>query len=912
MLNQLIYTRCYPCRDLKNKGQVVRSDGFGVFSMSQGLITNPPIPNYDLLHNRLVAQNGAKENSVVGLFNSYEYTALHSHIFALSYEVARELCKVPRKNGIGHRPGNFIKQCFIGEFSDYPFKWFGASEWSAYKKSENDYYLDGDPDATPPLLPQITGSHSGGYITPAIVKRFVDDGRKEAVKAGIWFLIHELAKPENDRKVLLIKDTPDNVELWIAAIEYAFSSDMAAKITFSTNRTKLGTQADNVLFYYTDANGKLTTILNRSLQQTRHPYNMIVGFHPKDTFCAGLRQTPVSNFVLIDGVSKTFSFSTDESINKSYYSAVIKYDSDIQDFCNAVLPSLAVTDITIKIPDLFDAYKYLLDSNHTAEKWSYGTSVSALKDFLQFGIPKNDALNLYLLDEAFKAYPRFVEEDESNGFKLLRILSDLADACKREKEITGCIVDRVFSSMNDLEHSGTVLAKTWNAVKTSNMQKYLQPALTDIFNDSELGIYSNQFKNAKTETIGTVMEMYFTMLKNERGGINSVCNIDEKFAFLCRAVTECIDDTKVLNNIMKHLSGSAGVVNALAIGVFDYLNKYKPDKITDWWDIIADISSTNVSELGKQLLASKNANTDMIESFLTNRIIRLQKCDKDSRDIFKEAVKKLGKSQKTGVSFFKAWLKVSEISQINQIISVIRNSDLDIAAEKELFNIFDKAVPCDSLFGANAIPVREFKDWAKKVGIESTSVALYDFKKNIENEFKPENALKLMLAFSNLKVPLPEHFTQSKYFKDIARKMADMCDKKLHLVFLGLFNIEDSHVLTQYSDAYVEEVLNNSRKKQLSIALIALGEAAYYNKQITGKTSNYVRDMSKVLESSLALKIPNYYEKKLIEQIERSSVCEKEIKERLISLLKDAEAKATPKGLFGKIMNNINSIFGKH
>ena len=70
--------------------------------------------------------------------------------------------------------------------------------------------------------------------------------------------------------------------------------------------------------------------------------------------------------------------------------------------------------------------------------------------------------------------------------------------------------------------------------------------------------------------------------------------------------------------------------------------------------------------------------------------------------------------------------------------------------------------------------------------------------------------------------------------------------------------------------------------------------------------------MSKVLESSLALKIPNYYEKKLIEQIERSSVCEKEIKERLISLLKDAEAKATPKGLFGKIMNNINSIFGKH
>ena len=37
MLDQLIYTRCSPHRDLKNNGQVVRGDGFGVFSMSPEL-----------------------------------------------------------------------------------------------------------------------------------------------------------------------------------------------------------------------------------------------------------------------------------------------------------------------------------------------------------------------------------------------------------------------------------------------------------------------------------------------------------------------------------------------------------------------------------------------------------------------------------------------------------------------------------------------------------------------------------------------------------------------------------------------------------------------------------------------------------------------------------------------------------
>ena len=44
MLDQLIYTRCSPHRDLKNKGQVVRGDGFGVFSMSPELFSNSGYP----------------------------------------------------------------------------------------------------------------------------------------------------------------------------------------------------------------------------------------------------------------------------------------------------------------------------------------------------------------------------------------------------------------------------------------------------------------------------------------------------------------------------------------------------------------------------------------------------------------------------------------------------------------------------------------------------------------------------------------------------------------------------------------------------------------------------------------------------------------------------------------------------
>ena len=65
---------------------MVRADGFGVFSMSQELVNNPPVSNYDFLQTRLAVQNGAKETSVTGLFNSYVST--------LQYPLRYMLCRL--------------------------------------------------------------------------------------------------------------------------------------------------------------------------------------------------------------------------------------------------------------------------------------------------------------------------------------------------------------------------------------------------------------------------------------------------------------------------------------------------------------------------------------------------------------------------------------------------------------------------------------------------------------------------------------------------------------------------------------------------------------------------------------------------------------------------------------------------
>lgn len=907
MLNQLIYTRCMPHRDLKNKGQVVRADGFGVFSMSRELVTNPPVSNYDFLQTRLAVQNGAKETSAAGLFNSYEYTAISSKVYAMSYEFARPHCKEPRKNGQGHRTGTYIKQCLVGVPGDYPFKWFGASVWDAHLKSENDYYLDENPSAEPAWLSTVDDMPNGSYITVDKIKQFVKAGRAEAVKAGIWFLLHEYAKPENERKVLLIKDIPENVELWIAAIEYAFSAEMAQKVTFSTNKTKLGTQIDNSLFFYTDDSGKFYQMRNNSIKQTRHPYNMIVGYHPKDSFCAAVKQMPTSNFVMIDGTTNTVFFATDESIRSPYYTAAVQYNADIIDFTSIVLPSLPVDTITDKIPELFDAYKYLLDSNHRVEKWTYREAITELQSFTQYGIPKNDALNMYILDESMRGYQRFAAEDERNNFELLKVLWGIARSAKRTGEVAGCLADQLSEGMMNLKVSGNALTGTWNAIKASEVQSIVRPALRDLFNDADLASYCNQFEGALPSAVSTILEMYYDMLSFERNGITSILDSNEKYQFVCRGLITLIDDRSALQSALKGISSSDDVVNAVALSVSQYFEQYKPEKTEIWWDSIIDLSGGNVMELCRVLCESSKTNIDMIEHLLANAVIKAGRCEQGLIHVFEDSIKQLGMNEKTGIVFFGECIKVEDPSYFEHLIRIIRVNKLSSSAQKELFHLIDKAIPYDSTSGMISYTFREMKEWEYEIGESSISVSFYDLRKNIERERRPDKVVPILHEFVKLKLEMPSGFLRSQYFADIVHAAADFCDSEVHMAFLHLFDIEDVRMKQEYIEAYVDEILFCSKGKQLVYSMLSLCEAFYYEYKIPGKKPAQVKETMKMLEAYFAKVLPDYYKSNLADQVSKVNYGEPPVKKILINMLQDAAKKAPKSGLGGL----LSGIFGR-
>lgn len=907
MLNQLIYTRCMPHRELKNKGQVVRTDGFGVFSMSQGMVTNPPISNYDFLQTRLAVQNGAKETSATGLFNSYEYTALSSDIYAMSFEVARPHCKEPRKNGQGHRTGTYIKQCLVGKTEDYPFKWFGASVWDAHLKSENDYYLDENPNAEPAWLNTVQEMPKGSYITIEKIKQFVNEGRAEAVKAGIWFLIHEYAKPENERKVLLIKDAPENVELWISAIEYAFSAEMAKGITFSTNKTKLGTQIDNILFYYKDESGKFYPMRNNSMTQSRHPYNMIVGYHPKDTFCSAVKQMPTSNFVMIDGTTKTAGFATDDSIRSAYYSAAVQYAADIIDFTSVVLPSLPISTITDKIPELYDAYQYLLDSNHRVEKWSYREAIAELQSLTQYGVSRNDALNMYILDEGMRGYQRFAVEDEKNNFKFLKVLWNIGQLTKRTEEVTGCLADQLSSRMMNLRTSGNALTVTWNAIKAGGVQDIVQPALQDLFNDGDLTSYSSQFDSASASAVCTILDMYYDTLSLERNGIKSILESNEKYQFVCRGLMTLIDDRNALRAALNGISKSDDVVNAVALSVSQYFEQYKPAKTEMWWESIIELCGGNVIDLCRTLCKSSKINIDMIEHLLANAILKAGRCEREQYRAFDDSIKSLGKSKNTGVAFFGACIKVEDSSHLDSLIRSIRGNKLYPSAEKELFNLVDKHIPYESTSGMISYTFREMKEWANEIGETSVSVSLYDLRKSMERERKPERALPAMYKFVNLKMELPSAFINGQFFASLAKTAAEFCDSEVHMAFLHLFDISDVRMKQEYIRAYVDEILSCAKGKQLVYSMITLCEAFYYEYKIPGKKAAQVKETADMLKTCFTKALPNYYKSNLVDQVSKENYGEPQVKEMLISMIQDAAQKAPKSGLGGI----LGGIFGR-
>lgn len=446
MHQQIVYTRCKPRRELST-GKVINEAGFGIHNFSQNILLSEYMDDPQFIEEIWKKHNAAKEkgSNSTGLFYSYQYfyRATGKSIMVQEYLRPYNPSEV-RTNGQDNRPGNYIKQYLIGDLEGYPCLLFGASCWDASVMSENSYYHDsGEPLD---YLPEVTLKYKSIETFQNEVRKFIQDGRETCVKKLVATIAAEMVKPLENRRFIVIKDFPENVELWLSALELAFPLYLAEQISFSTNVVaSVDLAIDNT--FYRDGKGKYMDLNQREAiiagGEKAH-FFMLMGIHPTARGSAEIVfGKNCAEYIVLDGELKDIEAADVVNVAVPYYEAVTQMNEDIRDF-NMLLSELAQLHFDNQFHDLyelFDAYKYLLDSESSPEIWSYDKVKKYLLVFKKYE-KAPFRWSQYLSEKIYGIYSQFYDMDCSSGFALLKLIISMDHSKKLQSIIEQFLLDK--------------------------------------------------------------------------------------------------------------------------------------------------------------------------------------------------------------------------------------------------------------------------------------------------------------------------------------------------------------------------------------------------------------------------------------------------------------------------------------
>lgn len=455
MYSELIYTRCRQGIDILKGGRSILSDGFKVYSCS-GEILNGDSEDMPLLFNTVQSKEPYSDPAFMD--DAYVYAVPDK-----GHRIMVDFHPVPfdknAKGDYAHRPGNFVNQAFVGDFEDvYPFELFGNNgTWDAQLRGEAFYY-ENEPS---PLEPRRELSDSGGSITSSDIARFIADGRKDAVKAAITFIIEQYRLPPESRKYLVIRDESSGfLELWIAAIESAFSPRMASGLPFATRMDKFVTTNR----YTVNQNGLYQTQINLQDPKQKQRFRaMIVGVDERDKTNASVRSLPNTPYVILDGKLRKFDYAADTS--SGYYTLVTSHDERHAGFCREFLQMLDIKQPTADVLKLYDAYVALegVFSGSTVRRIASGLAV--LENYKM--LPCAYLSGLY---SAIKGdLSRYLKENLLDAFTVLKWLQKIAPIAGDEKasEAFEAIVSSAFADCVYGEPLGKRTTEFWTSIRNS-------------------------------------------------------------------------------------------------------------------------------------------------------------------------------------------------------------------------------------------------------------------------------------------------------------------------------------------------------------------------------------------------------------------------------------------------------------
>ena len=350
MYYELIWTRCGAGIDIRNGGMKLTSNGFKFYACSEEILQGD-LAEIPLL--TAFAQMKLPFRLPDFPDDAYLYTVPDrgTRILMNFHPV---IISGNEEGNYSRRSGNYINQVYLGSFTDfYPYETFGSAEiWDAQQRGEA-YYYETPADSLPPrdIRPE-----PGSGITDAEIAAFIQDGRRELLKEALAFLIRQYTLPPNDRQFLVIREENEQkIELWIAALESAFSPRMAAALPFATRMD--GFLTTNL--YTVNLSGQYQAVKNfMDPRQIRRFFAMIVGADARDkTNFDAARALPNSPFAVLDGMSRRLSVQ--EDCSAAYYDGVTEFDEAHRFFCREFLQMTNLSEPSADVLRLYGAYTAL-------------------------------------------------------------------------------------------------------------------------------------------------------------------------------------------------------------------------------------------------------------------------------------------------------------------------------------------------------------------------------------------------------------------------------------------------------------------------------------------------------------------------------------------------------------------------
>jgi len=458
MFYELIYTRCRQGIDITRKGSQISSDGYKVYSctpavMEEGKSDLPFIMN--------AAQTKQPYNDPDFMEDAYLfYVPDTGKSFFINFHPIP--FDADAKGDYAHRPGNFVNHALFGDFSEiYPYKMFqDDSIWNAKTRGEA-YYYENPPAGSG--LPARDINDPGGQYKFEEIAEFIADGRKEALAKAVAFLIAQYNEEPEKRKFLVIKDdSSKNIELWIAAIECAFSPRIASLIPFATRMDKFASANR-----YAVKQGLYQQQMNLQDSNQKQRYRaMIVGLDERDKANVSAAR-PIANspFVLLDGKQKKAGFEV--NISNNYYKLIVKFDEEHKKFCREFLPTFLELKPNSAICDLYDIFAVLCNPPQP----DTDTLANAL-DKLSNYKASDTGIFKEIYNRVNTDISRFLQDDFSAALKIINwllVASEAAGDTGAKQRLTG-IICNAFTNIIFSNADNAAKRAYWTKVQSTGFK----------------------------------------------------------------------------------------------------------------------------------------------------------------------------------------------------------------------------------------------------------------------------------------------------------------------------------------------------------------------------------------------------------------------------------------------------------